>query len=301
MTFTKKSELSVMDRDIPVSQDDTISMLLKDSKRHGRAVPIRRAFVQDTEPGPVLRQKPGPLPKLLRSPAAFDLYLLIHAITAGGDFGVTQRYETWGRATGISFATNGSASAAVSRQLAKLKQLKLISTTADGRKTRITKRLEDGSEDPYTVPSGGSRKDIYFKLPFEYWEQGLHNALSMPAKGMLLIAMSLRKRAFALPQNKDFAKWYGISPATVSRGIADLKKTGLLLEYMTEAFLTGESPTGRAERTLYVLKPPYNINIKKTDREAEERALTPEGILATALSHAKHLGPPRLVFTQPEA
>ncbi|GHI74715.1 hypothetical protein Sspor_02760 [Streptomyces spororaveus] len=48
------TELSVLQRHKPVSRDATIRMLLDQSKRRGRAVPIRRAFVQIASPGPGL-------------------------------------------------------------------------------------------------------------------------------------------------------------------------------------------------------------------------------------------------------
>lgn len=282
------TELSVLNRGKAISQDDTIRTLLKRSRRFGRAVPIRRALIQDIEPGPVQVTKPGPLAKLLRSPAQLDLLLLIYAVTAGGDWGVTERSETWGRAAGISFATNGSAAAAVSRHLKKLKELKLISTAPAGRMVRITKLLEDGSGEPYTKPSGnetGSRKDIYIKVPFEYWEENYYRTLSMPAKAMLLIAMSLRGRSVVLRQNKEFASWYGISPATVSRGIAELKDQGLLYEYLSEPYLTGDTALGHAIRTRYALSAPFDINVKKAERAAAEAVWTPEGVLATALRY----------------
>ncbi|UNM13108.1 hypothetical protein J4032_17850 [Streptomyces formicae] len=231
------TELTVLKRDMAVSQDDTIRMLLEQSKRTGRAVLIRRAFVQDADPGLRLVTRPGPFSKMLRSNERLDLFLLIHCVTARADWGVTHRSETWGRAAGISFATNGTASAAVSRHLHKLKELKLISTEPYGRMVKITKLLEDGSGDPYTLPSGdkeGSRKSTYFKVPFAYWEQHYYRKLSMPAKAMLLILMSQRSPSFALHKAREYALWYGVSPSTVGRGIEELKKKRLLYEFLSE-------------------------------------------------------------------
>ncbi|MFB7112680.1 hypothetical protein [Streptomyces sp. NPDC056291] len=289
------TELTVLKRDKAVSQGDTIRMLLDESKRTSRAVPIRRAFVQDTVPGPRLVTKPGPLRHLLRSPERLELFLLVHCVAArgplprgrvDGDWGVTRRSETWGRAAGISFATDGTASAAVSRHLAKLKKLKLISTAPDGRMTRITKLHEDGSGDPYTLPSGnweGSRKDIYFKVPFEYWEQDYYKSLTMPAKAMLLIFMSQRSRSFALYKDKQFASWYGISPATVGRGITELKAKGLLYEFLTEQYLDDSSIFGQSTGVRWALAAPFDLNVNKTEREAAEAAWTLEGVARTAL------------------
>lgn len=261
-----------------MSQDETINWLLDRSKRYGGAVPIRRAFVQDTEPVRALVTKPGPLHRLIRNPRALDLLLLVYVVTAGGDFSVTERSETWGRASGASFDITGSASAAVSRLWAKLEKLQLIQRSPNGRQTRITKLLEDGSGEPYTLPSGsetGSRKDVYFKLPFEYWYQGLHNRLEMPAKVMMLIGMSQRKAKFPLPQTQAFADWYGLSLATVRRGVDGLIKAELLDEVGSEPYLTGETATGWGMRTLYAFRPPYHINVNKSDRDNEAPTVPP--------------------------
>ncbi|MBO8202690.1 hypothetical protein JW613_31090 [Streptomyces smyrnaeus] len=280
------TELTVLKRDMAVSQDDTIRMLLEQSKRTGRAVPVRRAFVQDADPGLRLVTRPGPFSKMLRSNERLDLFLLIHCVTARADWGVVHRSETWGRAAGISFATNGTASAAVSRHLHKLKELKLISTEPDGRMTKITKLLEDGSGDPYTLPSGdkeGSRKSTYFKVPFAYWEQHYYRKLSMPAKAMLLILMSQRSPSFALYKAREYALWYGISPSTVGRGIEELKKKRLLYEFLSEQQLDGFSVLGQSTHVRWALAAPFDLNVNKTEREAAEAAWTPEGIARTAL------------------
>ncbi|WP_407842170.1 hypothetical protein ACE1OC_43260 (plasmid) [Streptomyces sp. DSM 116496] len=285
------TELTVLRRQKAVSRDDTIRMLLEQSKRSGRAVPLRRAFVQDPGPGSGTRvvTKPGPLPRLLRSEERLELLLLIHCVTARASWGTTQRSETWARAAGISFRTDGTASAAVSRHLAKLKDMKLIGTAPDGRMTKVTKLLEDGSGDPYTVPMGdptGSRKDIYFKVPFAYWEQGYYRTLSMPAKAMLLIFMSLRGTSFVLRQDKQFAFWYGISPATVGRGIQELKEKRLVYPYLSEQHLDGRAVLGQSTRIRWALAAPFDLNVNNKEREAAAAAWTPEGIARTAIRFA---------------
>ncbi|WP_329240457.1 hypothetical protein OG223_53805 [Streptomyces sp. NBC_01478] len=281
------NDLTVLQRQKAVSRDATIRMLLDKSKRSGRAVPIRRAFVQDAEPGLRLVTRPGLFPQLLRSPERLELFLLIHCVTAKVDWGVTARSETWGRATGISFATNGAASAAVSRHLSKLKALKLISTAPDGRMTRITKLLEDGSGAPYSLPSGsdqGTRKDTYFRVPFAYWEQHYYKSLSMPAKAMLFIFMAMRNpSSIVMRKDREFAAWYGVSPSTVSRGIAELKAKDLLYEFVSEQFLDGSSVFGQSTRVRWALAAPFDLNINKKDRETAETAWTPQGAAATAL------------------
>lgn len=286
------TELNVLQRHKAVSRDETIRTLLDRSKRRGRAVPIRRAFVQIASPGPGLVTRPGPLRHLLRSEERLELVLLVHCVTARADWGTTQRSETWARAAGISFSTDGTASAAVSRHLHKLKALNLVRTAPDGRMTRITKLLENGFGSPYTLPSGdgkGSRKDIYFKVPFEYWEQGYYRSLSMRAKAMLLIFMSMRRRSFVLRQDKEFASWYGISPSTVGRGITELKAKGLLYPYLSEQYLDGRSVLGQSARERWALDAPFDLNVNKNDREEPDAVWTPAVINRTATRCAARL------------
>ncbi|MEU4732154.1 hypothetical protein [Streptomyces sp. NPDC023588] len=271
------TQLSVLQRDKAVSRDDTIRMLLDQSKRRGRAVPIRRAFVQVSTPGSTT-PRPGPMRHLLRSPERLELLLLVHCVTTRADWGTTQRSETWARAAGISFRTDGTASAAVSRHLAQLKKLNLVRTAPDGRMTRITKLHESGLGFPglgipYTLPSGdekGSARDIYFKVPFEYWEQGYHRSLSMPAKAMLLIFMSMRRRSVVLRQDKEFASWYGISPSTVGRGIKELQDKRLLYPYLSEQYLDGLSVLGQSTRVRWAFAASFDLNININDREAAD-------------------------------
>ncbi|AQT70356.1 hypothetical protein [Streptomyces sp. fd1-xmd] len=283
------NELTVLKRDRAVSRDDAIRMLLQQSRRPGRAVPIRRAFVQSAGSGPRIVTEPGPLHQLVRSGERLELLLLVHCVTSGGDWGVTARAETWARAAGISFRTDGTASAAVSRHLAKLRELDLVDTAPDGRMTRIFKLFEDGSGDPYTAPPGkaeGSRRDVYFKVPFDYWEQGFHESLSVPAKVMLLIYMSMRSRSFELRQDKKFASWYGISPSTAGRGIRELQEKELVYPFLSEQHLDGLAVLGHSTRERWALAAPFDLNINKTDREAAEGLWTVEGVARTAARFA---------------
>ncbi|MFD5595034.1 hypothetical protein [Streptomyces griseorubiginosus] len=254
--------------EVPLTQDQTIKWLLDRSQRTNRTVPIRRAFVQDTEDGPILQQKPGPLSRLMRHERALDLLLLMYAVTSGGDFSVTERAETWGRASGVSFKIDGSASAPVSRLWRKLEDLQLIERSFEGRFLKVTKLLEDGSGKAYTRPTGSenSRKDVYFQLPYQYWDDGLHKKLRMPAKAVMLIGMSMRKAKFPIVP-ETYEKWYGISQASLRRGIDQLVEAQLLDEVDQEVFVTGETATGLGTRTLYAFRPPYHLNVNKTNRD----------------------------------
>ncbi|MBD0674596.1 hypothetical protein BU198_28830 [Streptomyces sp. CBMA156] len=254
-------------------QAETIELLLQQSKRRGDAVPIRRAFVQDTEDGVALVQKPGPLSRLVRHEKALDLLLLFYAVTSGGDFGAVERAETWGRATGLTFATDGSAGSSVSRLWNRLAGLGLVTRSTKGRLAKVTKLLEDGSGGPYTVPNGGAaRKEVYFRLPYAYWRDGLHKRLDMSGKIALLIGMSLRKPTFPLPQTATFAGYYGISEATLRRGINNLVDAKVLTKVDAEVYETTETVTGYGRRTLYSFSPPYDLNVDNKTKEAMTKA-----------------------------
>ncbi|WP_406087746.1 hypothetical protein [Streptomyces virginiae] len=161
--------------------------------------------------------------------------------------------------------------------------------------TRIFKLLEDGSGDPYTAPSGspdGSRKDVYFKVPFEYWEQHFHESLPVLAKAMLLILMSLRSRLFVRRQDKVFASWYGISPSTVGRGIRELEEKEPIYPFLSEQHLDGFAVLGQNTRERWALAAPFDLNINKTDREAAEASWTVEGVARTAARFSAGLPTP---------
>ncbi|NUU22095.1 MAG: hypothetical protein HOV68_11365 [Streptomycetaceae bacterium] len=252
-----------------LSRSETLAYLLGErSKSTNRTVSLRRSFVQILEqPGRGSSpKKPGPLHKLMRSPAALELFLLVHAVAIKPPFDITERSETWARAAGLTFARGRSASEAVSRQWAVLKKHNLVSVERDGPFARIVKLLEDGSNTPYSRPRGRADvlSDIYFQVPFAYWYDGWHERLGMPAKAVLLIAMSNRAKEFPLPQGRRFQQWYGISPNSVTRGIDELVQHEVLTATMSDPFITGETDTGRGVRLQYSLMPPFDLNLRTT-------------------------------------
>ena len=111
--------------------------------------------------------------------------------------------------------------------------------------------FEDGSGRPYRHP--GPEGD-YFKLPYAYWEGLYPGRLSLPAKALLLIALSLGPD-FWLPHERG-ARWYGLSRDTVSRGLATLLRLGLL-EVRHERKKAPLSPQGFTEERRYALRPPF--------------------------------------------
>ncbi|MEU1491475.1 hypothetical protein ABZ456_14610 [Streptomyces sp. NPDC005776] len=238
-----------------LGQPETIKLILDRSQRPTRTVPIRRALLQ-REVGKRGTKSPGAVAVLVRRSAKrpLDLYLLLSAVTSGGDFSVTEWSTTWARAVGIFDETAGTT--AVSRAWKVLKELGLITRArGEGGKSAVTKLHEDGSGRSYTVPGEGLG-DPYFQLPFEYWEKGWHNKLSLPGKAMLLIASSQRKLKFTLPQER-MPEWYGISADSAGKGIRELIGHGILVRVDEEWFDTLKTRSGRGCRPVYSLWPPF--------------------------------------------
>ncbi len=86
---------------------------------------------------------------------------------------------------------------------------------------------EDGSGEPYVHL--GEAKHPYLQLPVAYWvndDENWSSTLSLPAKAMLLIGLSLRP-GFMLPVEKA-PDWYGVSADSAQRGLAELERRGAL-------------------------------------------------------------------------
>lgn len=236
-------------------------------ERSGRdELPLALGFLQRrTEQN---KPAPGPMSQFIRRgrETALEQYLLLHAIASGedGDFDVRLGAATWARAIGGYFdpktgVLDDAALHAVSRNWNFLKEIGLIETERVGRKVRARLLADDGSRQPYQhVGAGKKGKKLngpgYLKLPYEYWRQGWHEKLTLPAKAMLLIAL-YQGDGFALPYNK-LPQWYGVSPATGQRGLAELRDKGLLHRERHRR-RDPESPVGFADVYHYQLLDPF--------------------------------------------
>ncbi|MGH9269257.1 MAG: hypothetical protein ACRD0D_13920, partial [Acidimicrobiales bacterium] len=106
----------------------------------------------------------------------------------------------------------------MSKAFRRLEGLGLVARERSGSRARVILRIEDGSTDGYTHPA--AKRERYLKLPHTYWEQGWHLRLSLRAKVMLLVALSLDD-GFVMPAERAPA-WYGVSSDTAQRGLAEL-------------------------------------------------------------------------------
>jgi hypothetical protein len=228
-----------------VSAEETIEALLERS--HRDHVPIRRSFVQAPSRG----GGPGPIASFVheRRGRTLDLYLLAHAVASASPYDVRFPAAVWARA--LSVAHYDSASSMVSKQWSWLEEMDLISSKRVGRLREVTLLREDCSGKPYVHPG---REGNYFKLPYDYWRGNFHNRMGLPAKAVLLIALSLQDD-FLLP-TKQGAKWYGLSRDTVRKGLRTLRLLGVLdmREMRKKAPL---APLGFTLERRYTLKEPF--------------------------------------------
>jgi hypothetical protein len=254
-----------------LSQPETIGLLLARSKRPDDMVPIRNTFLQQgTQSNPT----PGPLKPLVErgDDRALELFLLAHAVASGGDRTITEWSFTWSRGIGVFNERAGRV--AVSRAWHRLEMLNLISRSrgTQGR-TQVTVLREDGSGKRYQHPH--AKEERYFKLPFEYWlgPERWHQTLTMPAKAMLFVALSLTQEEFPMPQDK-VPRWYGWSADSAGRGLRALQSVGLLTLVREEYVPSLDSRTGYAARHIYKLNPPFDLQRRfpRKPRPATRRA-----------------------------
>jgi hypothetical protein len=249
-----------------LGQPETIELLLERSNRPNDAVPLRTLFVQK---GAQARPQPGPAAAFLsfRKNRELELLLLIHAVCSGDDFSVTEWSTTWARCIGLFDSSSGPT--AVSRAWRWLDEQQLIVRERGTRgRTKITILREDGTGQPYKHPFTKSRIEPYFQLPYEYWraEDRWHSSLSLPAKVVLLITLSMTKPTFQLPQER-MPEWYGISADSALRGLSELRERRVLEVAEVKRVPSLESKTGLAERNLYRLLPPFHLERRGMGRK----------------------------------
>jgi hypothetical protein len=238
-------------------------------RRSGRqSLPLDRRFAQRRVDNN--RPAPGPLAEFVRRgrETALDQYLFLHALASSD---AEDRYDarlpatTWARANGGYFdpdtgVLEPAALHAVSRNWRFLEERDLIERERAGRRARVWLLADDGSGEPYEHPGEGAEgKQLedgpgYIQLPYAYWLERWHERLSLSAKAVLLIAMTLGD-GFALPYAR-FHDWYGMSASTGERGLTELRDNKLLHREQHRR-KDPESPVGFADVYHYELLPPF--------------------------------------------
>lgn len=164
-----------------------------------------------------------------------EAYLFAHAMASSSSpYNVSLDAGTWVRVLGIGETESGvidpddpSALSAVSKVFKRIEDRKLITRTRVARKSVITLLNESGRGRAYYRPTKGrTRGNRWLQLPHAYWTADHYRTLTLPAKAILLVALT-RPDGFQLPERFG-PDWYGISPDTVGDGLRELIKRELL-------------------------------------------------------------------------
>lgn len=233
----------------PISRQERIEGLLSQTGR--RVVPIRRTFVQQGH-GPETR--PGPLAKFLTAhdDRGLEAYLFMHAMASAEPWNCRLPSEVWVSALGLDkTATKDSAKTAVSKIMGRLEKRKLIRRERSKRLSDVFLLKEDGFGEPFVRPRADLTEDRWLQLPHAYWLEGHYETLRLPAKVMLLVALS-RPDRFPLPY--EFApEWYGASSDSAEEGLRELRNAGLL-DVDQNWVLAPRSEIGWTVQLLYTLQ-----------------------------------------------
>ncbi len=169
-------------------------------------------------------------------------------------------------------ADAASARTAASKLLKRLEDRKLIARGRRNRKAVVTLLREDGSGAAYERPEGHTRSDRWLQLPHSYWTGRFHETLSLPAKIVLLIALTLPDN---FPMRKEMAlDWYGVSPDLMGDGLAELGNAGLLVR-TRDWVKAPRSDIGWTQVDQYTLVGPFSDDARKAASKSRFAAPTP--------------------------
>jgi hypothetical protein len=225
--------------ELPVRSDDPepvgyparlelVRDMLARTKRHG--TPIRSSFVQLPQAAS-RASRASVLAKFNRS-KHLDAFLFIHALASAKEpYEATYPAGSWAHALGLDESTGideedlSTAKTQWSKIVRKLQDLGLIKRRRSGNYVSWVLLNESGDGSEFIRPKKAA-DGHWFVLPEEYWLDGYDQSLSLPAKVMLLVALS-SKPGFALPMERA-KEWYGISRSTAQRGFKELEECGIL-------------------------------------------------------------------------
>jgi hypothetical protein len=247
-----------------LTRQERLEDLLDDTKR--RVVPIRTTFVQQ---GRGAATKPGPLHLFLKAhdERGLDAYLLVHAMaSASSPWNCRMVSDAWVSALGLNdTAATASAKTALSKIMRRLEKRRLITRVRSQRLSDVVLLKEDGSGEPYVR----DLNENWLQFPHAYWLEEHYKTLGLPAKVMLIVALSLPDR-FWLPYEYAHA-WYGVSSDSAEEGLRELRATGLLAVEHTYV-KAPRSATGWTERLLYTLQGSFSTAERKKASRIRSRA-----------------------------
>lgn len=269
-------------------RDALVQAMLEGTTR--KAVPIRTVFVQRKVAG-VDGTRGSVLAAIVKTRSAYflDAFLLIHALASSSEpYNAVYPAQTWVRALGMDEKSGdgnvqglGVAKSSWSKVLRRLEDLQLITRKRTDGMMGYQLLDESGTGAPYIRPTN-IEHGSWFNVPHIYWTEGHYIELSLSAKAMLLIALSLDED-FPLPSERA-PSWYGISPATAKRGLRELVQKEFLA-YSTGWRVDPKSKTGWAEVRSYNLLGEWSLASRKAQSKRPPKvavtAAAPEEVLVT--------------------
>jgi len=226
MANRKKTDEAAGVEEGAATPEETLNDLLNPVRqRRRRTTPIRRSFLQD----PSGEGMEAPLRWFVRDrrELALDLFLLLNCTASAPPWDVEMAAMAWARALDMR-QTVGSETT-VSKNWSWLEEKQLIYSERHHRLRKVYLRTEDGSGREYARPKKGEPRG-FFRFPFIYFTDRWHQQLSLPAKAVLLIALS-QKTTFTLVTERA-SQWYGVSADTLQRGLEELRDLGLLSTWL---------------------------------------------------------------------
>lgn len=212
-----------------------------------RSAQIRRLFAvaqSETEPPPMARMLRGGRGGSVR----LKLYLSLLWFAANPPYDVTYPARAWAQLLDLPDPELGGARR-VSEALSWLRTHSFVEVTQrPGLPSRVVLLEESGTGTSYSVPGAVWRsldastpqefkeRQRYVQLPAQLWTNGWIQTLDGAAIAMLLIILAEKSPA---PQGKlrdpgvwfspsEAAKRYSLSPATRTKGVAQLSRSGLV-------------------------------------------------------------------------
>jgi hypothetical protein len=233
---------------VPAPSEDALEILGRANKRaRERKTPVRHAFIgfewQSSEP---LSEAP-PLALLLRATKGgavrLKFYLALLWQAGGGDerHSVTWPARAWAALLDLPDPEHRG-DRRIRDAIRVLERAHLLTAIrAPGQPIQLILRRDDGSGEPYTHPGEAARaakeagefdrSELFVQLPPGFWTRGWAIVLSAPGVAMLLVLLMLTENGAKTGVwiNPSQARSrFGLSEDTWTRGVAELRRHGLL-------------------------------------------------------------------------
>lgn len=211
-------------------------------------VAIRNKFLRDPNLGGKMVHS--------RDESGFDMYLLfLKDFQESGQAKFELDYERMAKYLGMSLTRRNYYRDAINKALRRLKdKYKLIDRKLIyGKPTEITLLDYEDSSKEYTNP-----QNLYFEVPKAFWEYGWSRKLNLRAKYCYLINLyrtesSEIKPWWSFPRD-ILARDFSVNRWTLTQGMRDLKKLGLLEVEYDEALNDEGVFSGRRQPNKYRIK-----------------------------------------------